>query len=173
MPVSFFHKLYAAVDGHEHPRARQRCQKRSGGGGQGTQLLTACGQTAALVQPVQGRDALPQRRHVGVVHRLLAPDGLGDVLDELARRVPQGGGAVVYRRGEGVVHIVQQQTGGFELHVIVELIVLALPCQIILIGRVLAGLTGDGNVALCLGVGDLDVVGQQVLGEQPRGQHLL
>ena len=54
-----------------------------------------------------------------------------------------------------------------------QLIVLTLPGQIVLIGGVLPGLTGDGDVALRLGVGDLHVVGQQVLGEQPRGQHLL
>ena len=54
-----------------------------------------------------------------------------------------------------------------------ELVVRALLRQIVLIGGVLPGLGGDGDVALRLGVGDLDVVGQQILGEQPRGQHLL
>ena len=54
-----------------------------------------------------------------------------------------------------------------------ELVVRALLRQIVLIGGVLPGLGGDRDVALRLGVGDLDVVGQQILGEQPRGQHLL
>ena len=54
-----------------------------------------------------------------------------------------------------------------------RVVVFAAPCQIILILLGVAGLLRDRHVALRLGVSDLDVIGQQELGEQPGREDLL
>ena len=54
-----------------------------------------------------------------------------------------------------------------------QIVVLARTAEIVLILLAVLRLGGDGDVALGLGIGDLHVVGQKILGKEPGGQHLL
>ena len=82
---------------------------------------------------VEGLHLRVQIFHIGVVHRLLAPGGLGHLLDELARRVPKGGGAVEHRGSEGIVHMVQEQLGRLDLYVVIGVVILPRPGKVVLV----------------------------------------
>ena len=54
-----------------------------------------------------------------------------------------------------------------------QIVVLAGTAEVVLIFLAVLRLGGDGDIALGLGVGDLHVVGQKILGEEPGGQDFL
>ena len=122
---------------------------------------------------VQGCHVGEKLFHVRVIDGLFPADGFGYVLDHLAGCVAQRRGAVEYGRHKGMVHVVEQQLRGFDLDVVVLSVVFAAAGEVILIFGGVLSLRGDGDVAFGAGVGDLDVIRQQVLREKPRGEYLL
>ena len=69
--------------------------------------------------------------------------------------------------------MVHQQFAGFNLDIVVFLIVLALPAQVVLVFLRLLCFQRHRQIALCFRIAQLHLVGQHVLGEQPAGQHFL
>ena len=109
----------------------------------------------------------------GLVYGLVPPHRFGHVFNELSRGVAQGGGAVEHRGGEGVIQVIQKQLCRVDLYLVVRVVIFPSSGEVILILRVLLSLGGHRHVTLGLGVGYLYRVSEQVLSEQPRGQHFL
>ena len=126
-----------------------------------------------MIQPVQGGHFFIEGVNGFVIYGLAPADGLDHLLDHLSGGGAQGSGAVEHRGHKGIIGVLQQQPGGGDLHIVVLVSVLPRPGQVVLVGFASLGLGGDGDITLGGGVGDLYVVGQQELGEEPGGQHLL
>ena len=158
--------------GDAHPAQPKARQKRPGRSGKGTQV-GGIRADLNLIQVVEGGhffiDGI-QRRTIGA---LLPSDGLADLLNQLPRSLPQGGGAVEYGGHKGVLAVFQQNSGCCQLHGIVGIIVLACPAQVVQIGGILPGFFCDGYIAFRLGIGDLHIICEQKLCKQPGSQHLL
>ena len=69
--------------------------------------------------------------------------------------------------------MVQQKLRGLDLHIVVSIVVLSGPGEVVKIIGAFPGIPGDGHIALCLGIAQLDICGQEKLGEEPGGQDLL
>lgn len=173
MPGPLFPRAEEHPHQDQYPGGSQAAQQDHRRLRQGAQVGGTGGGGTGLVQVVEGFHLVKEGVPVGLVHRLAPAHRLGGVLNELSGGVPQGGRAVEDRGDKGVVGVVQQQLGGGDLHVVVGVVVLPGSGQIVLILLRLLGLGGDGDIPLGLGVGDLYLVGEQELGEQPGGQHLL
>ena len=108
-----------------------------------------------------------------VIDLFFSTDRFGDCLNELTGSIAQGGGAVEYRCNEGVVNVRQKKPGSLDLYFVMSRGILAASGEVILIGGSFLRLFCDRDIALGFGVGDLYVIGQKILCEQPGSEYLL
>ena len=93
------------------------------------------GSSRNLIQAVKGSYFLEKGRHVFFVDFLFAPDRLVDILDQLAGSIAQGSGTVENGCYKGIFGILQKQTGGVDLNIIIQIMILTPAAEVILILR--------------------------------------
>ena len=108
-----------------------------------------------------------------VIDLFFSTDGFGDCLNELTGSIAQRGGAVEYRCNEGVINVRQKKPGSFDLYFVMGRGIFAASGEVILIGGSFLCLFCDRDIAFGFGVGDLYVIGQKILCEQPGSEYLL
>ena len=136
----------------------------------------------AEILPGGGRSTCPvqiqvvKRNHIGIelfiiriVDGFFPTDGFGDVFDHLAGGIPQRGGPVEDRRDKRIPGMGEKELRGKDLYIVMKIIVLANAGEIVLILLRLLCFQRDGDIALGFGIGDLHIVGEEILQEEPGG----
>ena len=116
---------------------------------------------------------LEQLVKISVIDLLIPPRALGRILHKVGRGVAKRGGSVEHRRHEGVLDVVKDQTDRVDLHLVVLLVVRAARGKVFLILIAFKRAGRHRNIPLRRGIADLDIICQQILGEQPACQDLL
>ena len=127
MLFSFFDKIPHDVEQNQAPGESQRSEEKNGGAGQSAGLCA----DIFLVKAVKRDNVRIQLFHIRLIHCLMTSHGSRHVLNELSRRVSEGGRAVKHGRNEGVLRMIEKKFGRLNFYGVVGVVVLSASCQII------------------------------------------